>query len=57
MEEYLMTVEEVSDYLKVSTQTVRKLIKDKKIGVVKFGKTFRVTRGELIKFIRENLMK
>ena len=55
MDDYLMTVEEVSEFLKVSVQTVRKLIKEKKIAVVKFGKTFRITRGELIKFIRSNL--
>lgn len=47
----LFTIEEVSDILKVSTQTTRRLIKKGYIKAVVFGKTIRVTNEELHKFL------
>ena len=47
MSEEFYTAEEVADYLKISSQTVRAWIRTKKIEAVKFGRAWRITKREL----------
>lgn len=41
----LLTVKEVSKILKVSEQTIRKLIKEEQIRYVKVGKSYRIPKS------------
>ena len=45
------TIEEVADILKVSTTTVRKLIKEKKLKVTRVGMQLRVRKEDLDRFL------
>lgn len=45
------TVEEVAKILKVSTSTVRKLIKSGKLEAIEVGNQYRVTEEELDRFL------
>lgn len=47
----LMTVQEVSEVLKVSTRTVQKLLKNNVIGSIRVGKVYRVNKDKLIDYI------
>lgn len=49
----LLTIDEVSFILNVSTQTVRKLIKNHKLCAIKFGRIYRITWKALNEFIIE----
>ena len=53
MTEYLK-VQEVAEILNVSGGLVRKLLRERKIEGVKLGADWRISRGALDTFIREN---
>jgi excisionase family DNA binding protein len=45
------TIEEVADILRVSPQTVRKLIKEKQLKAVRIGVQLRIKKEELDRFL------
>lgn len=47
MPKMMLTVEEVATLLRVSTQTVRKYIRDKKIPATKLGKQHLIPEGAI----------
>jgi len=47
MEERLFTVEEVADYLRISQETVRRLLRSGQLVGVHIGRTWRVPLSEL----------
>lgn len=47
MEQRMYSVTEVAEMLKITTLTVRRKIKDKKIRAVKMGKEWRIDEREL----------
>jgi excisionase family DNA binding protein len=47
----LLTVEEVSQYLRISIYTVREMIKDGKLPAVKLGKAYRIKQNEVEKLV------
>ena len=53
MDEPLMTVEEVSVMLNISEQTIRRYIKSKELNAIKFKRSYRITRDDLNRFIKE----
>jgi len=55
MVDEVMTIPEVADHLKVTRQTVHKLMKDGKIKIFKIGRSTRILRSELDKFIEERM--
>ncbi len=50
----IYTVAEVQKILKISKSTVYVLIKEKKLGAIKIRSTYRVTKDDLLLFIKEN---
>lgn len=42
------TVEEVSEILALSNQTIRKLIKEERLHAVKLGRVYRIPRSALV---------
>lgn len=52
-----MTIPEVAEYLRVTRQTVHKLIKDGKLNFFKIGRSTRILRSEVKKFIDEKLLE
>ena len=55
MVDEVMTIPEVADHLKVTRQTIHKLMKDGKIKAFKIGRSTRILRSELDKFIEERM--
>lgn len=53
MDEQLLTVDEVAFIMNVSTQTVRKLIKNHQLLAVKLGRNYRISWEALNKFLRD----
>ncbi len=53
MDEPLMTVEEVSVMLNISEQTIRRYIRNKELNAIKFKRSYRITRDDLNRFIKE----
>jgi excisionase family DNA binding protein len=51
MAEEIYTIEEVADILKVSQQTVRKLIREKKLRTVRVGVQIRIRQSEIDRFL------
>lgn len=51
MQEDLLTVKEVAAYLKISIFTVREMIKAGRLKAIKVGKSYRIKRSELEKFL------
>lgn len=47
----VLSVEEVAEYLKVSTQTVRKLIKKGKLPYFMVGNSYRVLMNDILKYL------
>lgn len=47
------TVEQVAEILMVSPQTVRKLIREKKLRTIRVGVQIRITQAELDRFLSE----
>jgi excisionase family DNA binding protein len=55
MADEVMTIPEVADYLKVTRQTIHKLIKSGKLKVFKIGRSTRILRSEVERFIQEQM--
>lgn len=53
MDEPLMTVEEVSVMLNISEQTIRRYIRSKELNAIKFKRSYRITKDDLNRFIKE----
>lgn len=49
--EEVLTIEETAEYLKVSTQTVRKLIKNDKLPYFMVGNSYRVLMDDILKYL------
>jgi len=52
MTDEVMTIPEVAEYLKVTRQTVHRLMKDGKIKAFKIGRSTRIMRSEIERFIQ-----
>ena len=55
MPDEFYTAEELADYLKISSQTVRAWIREKKIAAVKFWRAWRITKDEVQRLVREGV--
>jgi excisionase family DNA binding protein len=51
VEERYFTVEEIAERLKVSNMTVYRWIKARKLGAYKIGGEFRITEGDIDRFL------
>jgi excisionase family DNA binding protein len=47
----VMTPEQVADLLQLNTETVYRLIRDKKLAASKIGRTYRITKADLETFL------
>lgn len=54
MENNLLTVKEVSSFLKLSVITVYKYIKEQKLGAIEFGGHYRIEKSELMNFVKRH---
>ncbi|WP_292593945.1 helix-turn-helix domain-containing protein [Mesotoga sp. UBA5847] len=52
MKDEVITIPEVAEHLKVTRQTIRKLLKDGKIKAFKIGRSTRILRSEIERFIQ-----
>ena len=52
-DELFLTVEEVADQLRVSTQTVRRWVKEGELPGYRVGRCFRVKRADLERWIEQ----
>ena len=50
----VMTPEQVADLLQLNTETIYRLIRDKKLAAVKIGRAYRITRADLEAFLAAN---
>lgn len=55
MPERFYTAEELADYLKVSSQTVRSWIRERKLKAVKFGRAWRIAENEVQRIVAEGV--
>jgi len=55
MVDEVMTIPEVADHLKVTRQTIHKLMKEGKIKAFKIGRSTRILRSEIERFIQEQI--
>jgi len=55
MKDEVMTIPEVADHLKVTRQTIHKLMKEGKIKTFKIGRSTRILRSEIERFIQEQI--
>lgn len=53
-DEIIMTTEDVASFLKVSRQTVYKLLRNKEIPAMKVQHQYRIVKSELVKWVRAN---
>lgn len=53
----LFTPEEVADKLKMNLLTIYKYIRSKRLGAVKFGRTYRIDEKDLEEFINSHRSK
>jgi excisionase family DNA binding protein len=53
----MLTVKEVASELKLSERYITQMISEGKLQAVKFGKTYRIYRSELDRFIAERQTK
>ncbi len=51
----VMTIQEVADYLKVTRQTVYKLLNNGDLKAFKIGRSTRILRSELKRFIQQKM--
>ncbi|HAA85874.1 MAG TPA: hypothetical protein DCE14_05960 [Kosmotogaceae bacterium] len=51
----VMTIQEVADYLKLTRQTVYKLLKNGDLKAFKIGRSIRILRSEIKRFIQEKM--
>lgn len=54
MENNLLTVKEVSSFLKLSVITVYKYIKEQKLEAIEFGGHYRIEKSELLDFVKRH---
>jgi excisionase family DNA binding protein len=47
----VMTPEQVADLLQLNTETIYRLIRDRKLAAVKIGRAYRITRADLETFL------
>lgn len=47
----MMTPEQVADLLQLNTETVYRLIRDKKLAAAKIGRAYRITKADLERFL------
>jgi excisionase family DNA binding protein len=52
-EHELLTVNEVADLLRVSNMTVYRLIKSNELGSVRVGKSYRIRRDDIDRFLAQ----
>jgi putative molybdopterin biosynthesis protein len=50
----VMTPEQVAELLQLNTETIYRLIRDKKLAAVKIGRAYRITRSDLEAFLVAN---
>jgi excisionase family DNA binding protein len=50
----LMSLSEVANRWNVSVKSVRRLIDTKRLGVIRIGKSLRISHDELVRFERQN---
>lgn len=55
--EELLTVQQVSQNLKLSKMTIYRYIKSLRLEAIKMGRDFRIRQSELDKFLKENKHK
>ena len=55
MVDEVMTIPEVAYHLKVTRQTIHKLMKEGKIKAFKIGRSTRILRSEIERFIQEQI--
>ena len=55
MVDEVMTIPEVADHLKVTRQTIHKLMKEGKIKAFKIGRSIRILRSEIERFIQKQI--
>lgn len=48
----LLTTAQTAEYLQLSERTVRQYIKDKKLNASKLGKSWRIKKSDIDKFIK-----
>lgn len=48
-----MRVEDISLLLNISEQTIRRYIRNKELNAIKFKRSYRITREDLNRFIKE----
>ena len=53
----IMTPEQVAEYLQLNTDTVYRLIRGRKLGAAKIGRTYRIPRAEVDAFLVANSTK
>lgn len=53
-DEIIMTTEDVASFLRVSRQTVYKLLRNKEIPAMKVQHQYRIVKSELVKWVRAN---
>ena len=53
IEHELLTVSEVADLLRVSNMTVYRLIKSNELGSVRVGKSYRIRREDIDRFLTQ----
>ncbi len=55
MKDEVMTIPEVAEYLKVTRQTIHKLINYGNLKTFKIGRSTRILRSEIERFIQEQM--
>ena len=50
----VMTPEQVADLLQLNTETIYRLIRDRKLAAAKIGRAYRITRADLELFLASN---
>lgn len=54
MDSHLLTIDEVAEMLRLNRITIYSYIKEGSLVAVKFGRTYRVSKGDLKEFIKKN---
>lgn len=54
LEDEFYTIDETARILKLSNQTIRKMLKENKIAYIKIGRNYRISKNELNLTLKEN---
>lgn len=57
MSDSILTVAQAAEYLKVCEKTVRRLISNKALSASKVGKSWRIQKSDIDKYLMETLNK